>query len=86
MFLGTMRGHKGVEDLVTALGMLGNSSLMLVLVGLEEGLYKEKLRRLCETNVKVGFRSFGLQPFAKMPEFLAMSDMLVIPSVKIEQP
>jgi glycosyltransferase involved in cell wall biosynthesis len=79
MFLGTVREHKGIEDVLYGLSLLRNSSVMFVLVGLSNGTYREKLKHLCDINVIGGCRFFDMQPFAKLPEFLSMSDVIVIP-------
>lgn len=79
IFIGTMREHKGIEDLLSALAIIRKRDVMLVLVGLGEGTYREGLEKICKTNLSGGYKFFGLQPFSKLPEFLAMSDVVVIP-------
>jgi len=79
MFLGTPRPHKGIEDLIQAVSLLGSRDVLLTLVGRDEGSYTMNLMRLAVGTLGDRFRSFGLQPFEKVPEFLAMSDVIVIP-------
>lgn len=79
MFLGTPRPHKGIEDLIQAVSLLGSRDVLLILVGRDEGSYTMNLMRLAVGTLGDRFRSFGLQPFEKVPEFLAMSDVIVIP-------
>ncbi len=77
-FCGTARPHKGIEDLITALRQV--PEVLLILVGIDEGKYCQELvfRAKKElSNERV--RAFGFQPFSKIPKFLAMSDIVVIP-------
>ena len=71
LFLGTPRKHKGIMDLVDALGALGRKDLILLIVGASE---RDKGDIPKRNFVKV----LGLQPFAEIPKFLAMADVIVL--------
>ena len=80
MFFGTPRAHKGIEDIIKAVSLIEARDTLLVIVGVD---YKDSYcQNLVETAKKVmgkKFKGFGLQPFEKVPEFLAMADVVVIP-------
>ncbi len=84
MFFGTPRPHKGIEDLIKAVRLIKDPDITLVIVGVD---YKDSYSiNLVETAGKrLGkerFLDFGLQPFEKVPEFLALADVVVIPQRK----
>lgn len=79
MFLGSPRPHKGIEDLIEAVSLLQNQDVMLTIVGAGKDSYSQNMTRLSEENLGERFKVFGLQPFGKAPELLAMSDIVVIP-------
>lgn len=79
MFFGTLRPHKGIEDLIQAISLLQNQDVLLTLVGTDEGSYTLNLMKLADEELGERFKAFGLQPFEKVPEFLALSDVIVIP-------
>ena len=84
MFFGTPRPHKGIEDLIEAITLIKSPDVILVIVGID---YKDPYNlNLVETAKKrLGnekFIDFCLQPFEKVPEFLAMADVVVIPQRK----
>lgn len=81
MFSGSLRFYKGVEDLIRAIELINNQNVILVIVGIN---YKDTYcLRLVEFAKKVlgkeRFIDFGLQSFEKVPELLAMADIVVIP-------
>jgi len=82
LFGGTPRSHKGVEDLIESLANIPGAYLCLV--GLNKGNnYHKKLINIVEE--KLGSERsllFGTQPFSDLPEFLALSDIVVIPQRK----
>jgi glycosyltransferase involved in cell wall biosynthesis len=83
MFLGTPRPHKGVEDLVEATALLQDQDVMLCLVGSDSGdVYCQSLVAFANERLNKRFKSFGLCPFQKVPEFLIMADVVVIPQRK----
>ncbi len=80
MFFGTPRAHKGIEDLIKAIDSIKNSNIILVIVGIDErDQYCRNLAQTAKELLGKRFKGFGLQPFDKVPEFLAMVDIVVIP-------
>ena len=75
MFFGTPRPHKGVEDIIEAVKKIERKDLKVVIVGANDDEYSRKLKRLETNNIQI----FGMQPFSKIPEFLSMADMVVLP-------
>jgi len=75
-FCGTVYPHKGMEDVLEALGKLGREEVKLLLVGGSQNT--EYLGRLLaqggERIIHVGY-----QPHEKMPEYLAAADAVVLP-------
>jgi len=72
MFLGTPRGHKGVDDLVAA--MEGLAGARLVIVGADPR--GDVARRwAARTNVTVR----GEIPFDEVPRYLAAADVVAVP-------
>lgn len=77
-FIGTAREHKGLSVLIEAMSLIDKSDMVLMLVGIDgrENSYaamaKEKLGL---SRVMM----FGRQKFSKIGEFLAMSDLIVVP-------
>jgi glycosyltransferase involved in cell wall biosynthesis len=81
IFCGTPNPHKGIEDLITAMRYI--PEVVLIIVGIDGRDYCQKLtvraeRELGSKRVKV----FGVQPFSEIMQFLAMSDIVVIPQRK----
>jgi glycosyltransferase involved in cell wall biosynthesis len=73
MFLGTFRGHKGVEDLVDAVGGLG-SDVMLAIVGARAGsAVAERWAALPFVTVK------GEIAFDEVPRYLVGADVVAVP-------
>lgn len=79
MFFGTPRPHKGLEELIEALSRIQDRNVILTLVGVNEDNYSKNLVKTGREILGGRFKAFGLQPFQKVPEFLAMSDVVVIP-------
>ena len=73
MFLGTPRGHKGVEDLVEAVGALG-SDVRLVMVGADAA--SEAGRRWA---ARPWVRLVGEIPFDEVPRYLVAADAVAVP-------
>lgn len=73
MFLGTPRAYKGVDDLVEAVGLLGNN-VTLALVGVKAG---------SEAGRRWGAREFvrirGEIPFDDVPRWLSAADVVAVP-------
>lgn len=80
-FCGTPRPHKGIMDLITALRQV--PEVLLILVGINEGKYCQELVSVAKRELgSERLRSFYSQPFSRIPQFLAMSDIVVIPQTK----
>jgi len=73
MFLGTPRGHKGVDDLVEAVGIVGGD-VRLVLVGADAT--GESGRRWA---ARPWVRLVGEIPFDDVPRYLVAADAVAIP-------
>jgi glycosyltransferase involved in cell wall biosynthesis len=73
MFLGTPRGHKGVDDLVEAVGLVGGD-VRLVLVGADAG--GEAGRRWAR---HAWVRLVGEIPFDDVPRYLVAADAVAVP-------
>src|SRR4030095_9970576 len=73
MFLGTPRGHKGVDDLVAAIATLGDD-VMLAIVGTDPA--GEAARRWTKTP---SVRVFGEIPFDDVPRWLIAAGVGAVP-------
>ncbi len=73
MFLGTPRGHKGVDDLVEAVGSLG-SGVVLALVGVDPARSGAP-RWSAPSHVRVT----GEIPFDDVPRYLVAADVVAVP-------
>lgn len=75
MFFGTPRPHKGLEDVLKAMQKLATLDLCFVIVGVNwEEAYTQVLQKFDEPRLRL----FGMQPWLKIPEFLAMADAVVL--------
>lgn len=75
MFLGTPRGHKGLDDLVDAVRRLGRSGVILALVGTDpDSPTGRRLRARAP-----GMRCIGVIPFAEIPSYLEAADVVAVP-------
>lgn len=80
MFFGTPRPHKGVEDLINAVNRIRNDNIILIIVGLEKDApYCNFIVKYASQLLKDKFLGFGIQSFDKIPIFLSMADIVVIP-------
>lgn len=76
MFLGTIRPHKGVEDLLTAMQQLGQLNAQCMIVGADErDPYIMSLKELAIERV----RFLPMLPFEQIPALLLAADVVVIP-------
>jgi glycosyltransferase involved in cell wall biosynthesis len=73
MFLGTPRGHKGVDDLVAAVGSLG-PGVVLALVGVDPARSGAP-RWSAPSHVRVT----GEIPFDDVPRYLVAADVVAVP-------
>ncbi len=83
MFFGTPRPHKGIDDLLEAIGLIKNSDIILVIVGVDTS--NKYCRDLINKGKKIlgnRFVWYGFQPFEKIPEILSIADVVVIPQRK----
>jgi glycosyltransferase involved in cell wall biosynthesis len=75
MFLGTPRGHKGVDDLAAAVAQLGRRDVVLAVVGAEPREdAAQRLRAACD-----GIRVVGRVPFDAIPGYLEAADVVAVP-------
>ncbi len=79
MFFGTPRPVKGLEDAIEALSLIEDRNVILIIVGMGKDRYCQKLVNIGEEKLRERFKYFGLQPFDRLPEFLAMADIVIIP-------
>jgi len=82
MFCGSIRPHKGLDDLVRAVKLINDDNILLVLVGIENNQECDNLSRLANDLLGTKFMGIGLQPFNKIPEILTLADVIVIPQKK----
>lgn len=82
-FIGTLRPHKGLDDLIDALSLLKHKGFLLMIVGIEDGDYVRSLKnRIRNSGLSENVKYFPQQPFEKLPEFLSFTDLVVIPQRK----
>ncbi|MFC2144948.1 glycosyltransferase family 4 protein [Actinomycetota bacterium] len=79
MFLGTPHAHKGIGDLVEAVYLNKNNDILLVLVGMSDSEYCMNLIKDSKMKLSGRLRIYGLQSFTKIPEFLSIADIIVVP-------
>jgi glycosyltransferase involved in cell wall biosynthesis len=80
MFFGTPRPHKGIEDLVEAFSLIKREDIGLVIAGVDRrDRYSRYIVKKAEDKLRGKIKIFGLQPFEKVPEFLSIADVIVIP-------
>jgi glycosyltransferase involved in cell wall biosynthesis len=82
MFLGTPTPHKGVEDLMKAININKNKSIVLIVVGIGDDYYSKIFYKRAKELLGDRFIGIGLQPFKSIPNYLAMADLIVIPQRK----
>lgn len=80
IFFGTPRPYKGVEDLVEAVSLIKNKDVVLVIVGADDrDQYCKNLIKTAKKILMERVKIFGLQSFKRIPEFLSIADIIVIP-------
>lgn len=83
MFIGTPRPHKGIDDLIDAINIFKNKEVVLSIIGItNKDKFCEKILKHAKKLLGNRFLVFGIQPFDKIPQFLAMADVVVIPQKK----
>jgi glycosyltransferase involved in cell wall biosynthesis len=80
MFFGTIRRHKGLDVLIKGVNMIKNIKIILVIAGVDHK------KRYCKDLISYGkkelgekLKIFGMQTFEKVPEFISIADVIVIP-------
>jgi len=76
MFLGSPKPHKGIEDLFAATRSLKRKDVRLLIIGASDG-YPSRSLLLDGVNHLPIVR--GMVPFMRIPEYLACSDLVVLP-------
>ncbi|MHA1861325.1 MAG: glycosyltransferase, partial [Candidatus Ranarchaeia archaeon] len=82
MFLGSIRAHKGIENIVKALLLNNNPNLIFILVGVDPKEKDPQRKKILEdAQAKLGkrFIPYSFQPYSSIPEFLAIADIIIIP-------
>lgn len=76
MFLGSLQIYKGLEDLLEAVRSLPRRDVRVMLIGAnKEEPYVRKLMSLGGEHLQL----VEMQPFADIPKWLSMADMVVLP-------
>jgi glycosyltransferase involved in cell wall biosynthesis len=76
MFLGSARPHKGLDDIVRAIKILGRTDIRLIVVGAgADKKYDALLKELGGETVIL----HGEIPFKDIPEYLSAADLVVLP-------
>jgi glycosyltransferase involved in cell wall biosynthesis len=82
-FIGTPRPHKGLENLIDAMGLIRDQRFVLMVVGIEEDTYFAELKKRVEDlRLKDTTFFFPQQPFKTLPDFLSVADLVVVPQSK----
>ena len=80
MFMGTPRQYKGVHDLIKAVGLINDRNTILIVVGIDDNdPYCKDMAKTAEQILNKRFIGYSLQPFSKIPEFLTIADIVVVP-------
>ncbi len=74
LFTGMPRLHKGLDDLVQAMELLSDARVCLMFVG-PQTEYLDAIKKRSKINII----DTGVQPHLKMPEFLSLADVVVLP-------
>jgi glycosyltransferase involved in cell wall biosynthesis len=75
VFFGTPRRHKGLDDLVQAVRLLGRTDVKVMLVGADRS--QHHLKNLIDVADFLLIE--GMKPFSDVPKFLSMADLIVLP-------
>jgi len=82
MFCGTPAQYKGLRELVEAVGLIHDKKVLLSVVGLDQRKHRQNLEKFGRQMLGNRFRPFELQPYRRVPELLAMADVIAIPQRK----
>ncbi len=76
MFLGSLEIYKGLEDLLQSIQVISRKDVQVIIVGVDkETPYVRKLMSLGKNQLRLE----GKVPFTQIPEWLSMSDLVVLP-------
>ncbi len=80
-FIGTPRPHKGIEDIIDAISLIRDKRFLLMIAGIEENndYHKCLKQRIDRLGIKENVMCFKQLSFRRLPEFLAITDLIVIP-------
>ncbi|MFC1845276.1 glycosyltransferase family 4 protein [Thermodesulfobacteriota bacterium] len=82
MFLGTVRPHKGLDDIVQAINLLDRDDIRLMIIGAgSDPIYENMLKELGKDRVILK----RAVPFNDIPEYLHAADLVVLPQKKTMQ-
>jgi glycosyltransferase involved in cell wall biosynthesis len=79
MFFGTIQPYKGTDDLVRAVALLDRGDVRLILVGVGDGPAARATVALAQEVLGPRVSVYGIQPFPRVPEFIAGADVVAIP-------
>jgi len=82
LYLGTIRPHKGIENVIDAVSIISDKDIIFIIVGAERWKYATYLIKMAQDKLGKRVKSFGMQPFYIIPEFLSLSDIVVVPLKK----
>jgi glycosyltransferase involved in cell wall biosynthesis len=84
MFFGTIAPYKGAADLVEAVAALGRDDVRLVLVGVRKSGAARAVETMAREQLGSRVSIFGMQPFERVPEFIACADVVAVPQRRTE--
>lgn len=83
MFFGTPHPYKGLEELLAAVHSIDDPRVSLAVIGIgEDEPYGASFSLRASGTLGNRFKQFPPQPFEKVPEFLAMADVVVVPQTR----
>lgn len=75
LFVGTLKMHKGIADIVWALNELGDRSYSLCVIGT---ITDPKLEELLREDSKISVKIMGNKSFFDLPHYLQLADLICI--------
>ena len=79
LFLGTPQPYKGLDDLIDAVASIREPRPVLLLVGIGSDPHGQDAAARAKQALGERAVCLGPQPFARVPEFLALADVAAIP-------
>lgn len=79
VFFGTIQPYKGLDDLIDAVSGLSRKDVHLMIVGVGESAPARAAVAYATSRLGDRVSVFGIQPFERVPEFIAAADVVVIP-------